>query len=52
MLSDSPLDRHFGRLISVVINPTLQPIAYGFGIMLALWLILFWMYRRKPFLRI
>jgi predicted acyltransferase len=30
----------------------LWPLAYGFGIMLAFWLILYWMYRRKLFLRI
>ena len=46
------LERHLGRLISAAINPALQPIAYGFGIMLSFWLILFWMYRRSIFLRI
>lgn len=46
------LERHLGWLISTVINPVFQPIAYGFGIMLTLWIILFWMYRRKLFLRI
>jgi heparan-alpha-glucosaminide N-acetyltransferase len=46
------LERHLGWLISDAINPTFQPIAYGFGVMLSFWLILFWMYRRKLFLRI
>ncbi|HEX3820759.1 MAG TPA: DUF5009 domain-containing protein [Candidatus Sulfotelmatobacter sp.] len=46
------LERHLGWLISTVINPVFQPIAYGFGIMLTFWIILFWMYRRKLFLRI
>jgi predicted acyltransferase len=46
------LERHLGWLISPVVSPVFQPIAYGFGIMLTFWIILFWMYRRKIFLRI
>jgi len=46
------LQRHFGWLISVAAGPTFQPVAYGLGVMLIFWLILFWMYRRKIFLRI
>jgi predicted acyltransferase len=46
------LERHLGWLISGMVSPTFQPIAYGIGIMLTFWLILFWMYRRKLFLRI
>jgi len=46
------LERHLGWLISSAVSPVFQPIAYGFGIMLSFWLILFWMYRRKLFLRI
>src|SRR5215469_9354110 len=46
------LQRHLGWLISGVISPTFQPIVYGFGIMLTFWLILYWMYQRKLFLRI
>jgi predicted acyltransferase len=48
----SAIERHLGWLISSAISPTLQPIAYGFGVMLIFWIILFWMYRRKLFLRI
>lgn len=48
----SALERHLGWLISSVTTPTFQPIAYGFGVMLTFWLILYWMYRRKLFLRI
>jgi predicted acyltransferase len=48
----SAIERHLGWLISPAISPTLQPIAYGFGVMLIFWIILFWMYRRKLFLRI
>jgi predicted acyltransferase len=46
------LDRHFGRLISVIAGPTFQPVLHGFLVILTFWLILFWMYRRKIFLRI
>ena len=46
------LDRHLGSLLTPVVSPVFQPIAYGLGVMLTFWIILFWMYRRKIFLRI
>ncbi len=46
------LDRHLGREISVMAGPTFQPVVHGFAVMLIFWFILFWMYRRKIFLRI
>jgi predicted acyltransferase len=46
------LERHFGRAISVMAGPTFQPVLHGFAVMLIFWLILFWMYRRRIFLRI
>lgn len=46
------LQRHLGWLISVAIRPAFQPVIYGIGIMLIFWLMLFYMYRRKIFLRI
>jgi heparan-alpha-glucosaminide N-acetyltransferase len=46
------LDRHFGGAISAIAGPTFQPVLHGFLIMLTFWLILYWMYRRKIFLRI
>ena len=46
------LQIHLGWLISAVAGPVFQPVVYGLGIMLIFWLILFWMYRRKIFLRI
>ena len=46
------LDRHFGRAISAMAGPTFQPVLHGFAVMLIFWLILFWMYRRRIFLRI
>ena len=48
----SALHIHLGPLISAVVSPTFQPVVYGLGIMLIFWLTLFWMYRRKIFLRI
>jgi predicted acyltransferase len=46
------LERHFGRVMSVMAGPTFQPVLYGFAVLLIFWFILFWMYRRKIFLRI
>jgi heparan-alpha-glucosaminide N-acetyltransferase len=46
------LDRHFGTTISVIAGPIFQPVLHGFLVMLIFWLILYWMYRRKIFLRI
>jgi heparan-alpha-glucosaminide N-acetyltransferase len=46
------LDRHTGRALSVIAGPIFQPVLHGFAVMTIFWLILFWMYRRKIFLRI
>jgi heparan-alpha-glucosaminide N-acetyltransferase len=46
------LDRHVGTAISVMAGPTFQPALHGFAVILIFWLTLFWMYRRKIFLRI
>jgi len=46
------LDRHVGSAISMMAGPTFQPVLHGFAVLLIFWLILFWMYRRKIFLRI
>jgi predicted acyltransferase len=46
------LDRHFGGALSAMAGPTFQPVLLGFGVMLVFWFILFWMYRRKLFLKI
>jgi len=48
----SALQTHFGVVISALIPSPLLPVAYGIGVMLIFWMILFWMYRRKIFLRI
>jgi heparan-alpha-glucosaminide N-acetyltransferase len=42
---------HFGGLFSLV-PPPYETLAYGGAVLLILWLILFWMYKRKIFLRI
>jgi heparan-alpha-glucosaminide N-acetyltransferase len=46
------LDRHLGKIISLIAGPTFEPVLHGFAVMLIFWFILFWMYRRKNFLRI
>ena len=46
------LDRHLGKIISVIAGSTFQPVLHGFAGMLIFWFILLWMYRRKIFLRI
>ena len=46
------LDRHVGKVIGAMAGPTIQPVLHGFAVMLIFWFILFWMYRRKIFLRI
>lgn len=46
------LEIHLGKVISGLVSPTFLPVAYGFGVMLICWIILFWMYRRKLFLKI
>jgi predicted acyltransferase len=46
------VDRHFGWALSHLTGPTLQPVVQGFAVVFVFWLILFWMYRRKIFLRI
>ena len=46
------INRHFGRVLSAFASPTFYSVPQGFAIILIFWLILFWMYRRKIFLRI
>src|SRR5215472_13814970 len=48
----SSLQVHLGGFFSALVPAPLLPVAYGIGVMLVLWGILFWMYRRKIFLRI
>lgn len=46
------LNRHFGNIIAAISGPIFQPVLHGFLVMLILWSILYWMYRRKLFLKI
>lgn len=46
------LTRHFGHAIAFVAGPTFEPVLHGLLLMLIFWCILFWMYRRKLFLKI
>ena len=40
------------RALAMLAGPPFQTILHGFSIILIFWIILFWMYRRKIFLRI
>jgi predicted acyltransferase len=48
----SSLDTHFRERVFEVFGKPYAPLLHGAGVLLVLWLILFWMYRRKLFLRI
>ena len=48
----SALLRHLGRAPFAVLGPPFEPVLRGAGVLLVFWAILFWMYRRKIFLRI
>jgi len=48
----SALQTNMGKVISALVSPALLPLAYGVGVMVVFWIILFWMYRRKLFLKI
>jgi predicted acyltransferase len=48
----SALTRHLGAETFLAFGPAFQPVLQGAGVVLTFWLILYWMYRRKIFLRI
>jgi len=48
----SALVRHLGRGPFLVLGSPFEPVLRGLGVLMVFWLILFWMYRRKIFLRI
>src|SRR4051812_12629506 len=48
----SALVRHLGRAPFMVMGPPFEPVLRGVGVLIVFWLILYWMYRRKIFLRI
>lgn len=48
----SALLRHLGRAPFAILGAPFEPILRGVGVLMVFWAILFWMYRRKIFLRI
>ena len=48
----SALVRHLGAAPFAVLGPPFEPVLRGIGVVVVFWLILYWMYRRKIFLRI
>ena len=43
---------HLGTEVFRMAGPALEPVLVGAGTMLTLWLVLYWMYRRKLFLKV
>jgi heparan-alpha-glucosaminide N-acetyltransferase len=43
---------HFGANAFKIAGPALEPLLEGAALLLAYWMVLFWMYRRKLFLRV
>ena len=48
----SALVRHLGRRPFLVLGEPFEPVLLGAGVLLIFWVVLFWMYRRRIFLRI
>jgi heparan-alpha-glucosaminide N-acetyltransferase len=48
----SALLRHAGRAPFALLGAPFEPVVRGIGVLMVFWAILFWMYRRKIFLRI
>ena len=48
----SALVRHLGPAPFAVLGPPFEPVLRGLGVLIVFWSILFWMWRRKIFLRI
>jgi predicted acyltransferase len=46
------LVRHLGRAPFAVLGPPFEPVLRGAGVLIVFWAILYWMYRRRIFLRI
>ena len=49
---DAALPRHFGRAWYTFAGRPYEPLIHGAAVLLVEWLILYWMYRRKMFLRV
>jgi predicted acyltransferase len=48
----SALVRHLGAGVFQVFGAPFEPVLRGLGVLIVFWLVLFWMYRRRIFLRI
>ena len=48
----SALVRHFGRAPFMALGEPFEPVLRGLGVLIVFWLVLFWMHRRRIFLRI
>ncbi len=48
----SALVRHLGAAPFAIAGPPFEPVLRGLGVLIVFWLILYWMWRRKIFLRI
>lgn len=48
----SALVRHLGPAPFAIMGPPFEPVLRGLGVLIVFWSILYWMYRRKIFLRI
>jgi heparan-alpha-glucosaminide N-acetyltransferase len=48
----SALVRHFGRAPFMALGEPFEPVLRGVGVLIVFWLVLYWMYRRRIFLRI
>jgi predicted acyltransferase len=48
----SALVRHLGAAPFAILGPPFEPVLRGIGVLIVFWAILFWMYRRRIFLRI
>ena len=46
------LDRHLGPKVFELAGAAYEPLLHGFAVLLVVWLLLFWLYRRKIFVRI
>jgi predicted acyltransferase len=46
------LVRHLGRAPFLLLGPPFEPVLLGIGVLLVFWSILYWMYRRKIFIKI
>ncbi len=48
----SALTRHLGTAPFALLGAPFEPVLHGFAVLIIFWLMLYWMYRRKIFLRI